>query len=144
MHGCVDVTVLALLSSMFGPFSCFLISNMIITAERSNCGASHFPVSTKLNLLSEKPACLMECRSGKVCWRCQQGQIERGCWNPELTNQMTCCTFAHPQILLLWLLKGHLHAALNLWGSEMVYKLPPQKPWELFLSICEWTLKVLL
>lgn len=38
----------------------------------------------------------------------------------------------------LWSPKGYLHAALNLWGSKMDFKLPPQKPWELFLSACEW------
>lgn len=115
------------------------ISETIITAERSNHEASHFPVSAKSNLLPEMSACVMECRRGDVCWKCQQGrgQIERGCSNPELTSQTTCCTFTHPQILLLWLPKEYLHAALNLWGSKMVFKLPPQKPWELFVSTCE-------
>lgn len=38
--------------------------------------------------------------------------------NPEMTSQMTRSTFLHPQILLLSLLKGYLHAALNLRGSK--------------------------
>lgn len=37
---------------------------------------------------------------------------------PELTSQMACGTISQSQIVLLLLLRGYLHAALSLWGSN--------------------------
>lgn len=73
--------------SCFYPWhlSCLPISERIITAERSNHKASYFPVSTKLNLLSEM-SCAWWSVGGEVCWKCQQGQGQReeGCLKPRI------------------------------------------------------------
>lgn len=84
--------------------------------------------------------CVMECRGGEVCRKCQQAQGQREKGRLKTQNWQAkwhAALSPHLQILLLSLLKGYLHAALNLWGSKMVYKLPPQNPRERFPSICE-------